>query len=128
MEYYKRNLFPGFVLLLKRGTYEAKRKPGLKSNLAIVRMLSTLAAYHISEGLKTCASGDTKGREFLEEATEIINDAEKVSSAFSPELSIRKGKHRLNGEVFLIFIIRSPSAGQECCRFRWISIQILLGA
>jgi hypothetical protein len=91
--------------LLKRGIIEAKKKPSAQNNQAIIKMLSTLAAHYISEGIKTSSEDCRRSNELLEEATEIINEAEK-SSHSSLDMSLRKGNQNHISTQFLVVFLQ----------------------
>ncbi len=91
MEYYKRGQKHAFIVLIKRGLSEAAkstRKSTSTSNM-FVSLNSLLAAHYIAEGI---ASDKKKASDYLEEATDCLNEAERRNPNNSEEYTIRKGK------------------------------------
>lgn len=100
MEYYKRGQKHAFTVLVKRGLHESKQR---KSSTAIASKLnSLLAAHYIAEGMALGPVEKKKASEFLSEATDCLNEAEKKitgttsgsgsGSGSVEEISLRKGK------------------------------------
>lgn len=92
MEYYKRGHKHAFIVLIKRGLLESKNRK-LSNGPILAKLNSLLAAHYIAEGVSLPLSEKRKAGEYLEEATECLNEAEKRnSSTIQPEeVTIRKG-------------------------------------
>lgn len=110
MEYYKRAHKHAFTKLLKKGISEAKYRkipPGVITS----KLLSTLAAHYIAEGINCPVSDRKLSAEYLEEATSCLNEAEKPS-ANSEDFGLRKG-NLFNMSIFksLFIYFRSINVG-----------------
>lgn len=92
MEYYKRGQKHAFIVLVKRGLYEAKNRKS-SSGPTQAKLNALLAAHYIAEGVALSPSEKKKCAEYLEEATTCLNEAEKRCSGPNQpeEVSIRKG-------------------------------------
>lgn len=91
LEYYKRSQIPAFVNLVRRGIDEGRRKNNQQVNLALTRLMSTLAADYIHEGLKLSTIDPNRSARLLDEAAVCLNDAESHSPANNADFGVRKG-------------------------------------
>lgn len=103
MEYYKRGLKHAFTVLVKRGLLESKSRKSSTSNSVIAAKLhSLLAAHYIAEGMAVGPGEKKKATEFLNEATDCLNEAEKRNSGTIEEINLRKGTLWSHSRYFLI--------------------------
>ena len=93
MEYYKRGHKHAFITLIKRGLFEAKQRKSSDGPIS-AKLNALLAAHYIAEGVALPPSEKRKAAEYLEEATDCLNEAEKRNNVPNQpeEVSIRKGK------------------------------------
>lgn len=93
MEYYKRGQKHAFITLIKRGLFEAKQRKSSNGPIS-AKLNALLAAHYIAEGVALPPSEKRKAAEYLEEATDCLNEAEKRNNVPNQpeEVSIRKGK------------------------------------
>ena len=78
-------------------------------------MNSLLAAHYIAEGMALGPAEKKRASEFLSEATDCLNEAEKRNSGTIEEINLRKGNIIVG--VFNVFMLvlfqRSTDVGQE---------------
>jgi hypothetical protein len=93
LEYYKRGQKHAFITLIKRGLLEAKHRK-INNGSIMAKLNALLAAHYIAEGLTLPPSEKRKAAEYLEEATDCLNEAEKRNNTPNQpeEVNIRKGK------------------------------------
>lgn len=113
LEYYKRAQVPAFVNLVKRGIDEGRRKNSQQVNLSISRLLSTLAAHYIHEGLQMATIDSTRSSRLLDEAAVCLNEAEARVPATNADFCVRKGNFPVKFIVVKHF--RTLAVGQEHC-------------
>lgn len=92
MEYYKRGHKHAFIVLIKRGLHESKSRKA-PSGPVVAKLNSLLAAHYIAEGVALPPAEKKRAGEYLEEATDCLNEAEKRNNnTIQPEeVTIRKG-------------------------------------
>lgn len=93
LEYYKRGQKHAFIVLVKRGLFEARNRKSSNGPIQ-AKLNALLAAHYIAEGVALPPSEKRKSAEYLEEATTCLNEAEKRCNGPNQpeEVSIRKGK------------------------------------
>lgn len=80
-------------MLVKRGLFEAKSRKSSTLNPTIAPKLNALlAAHYIAEGMSLGPVDKKKASDFLSEATDCLNEAEKRATGNLEEISLRKGK------------------------------------